>query len=299
MSRAVLITGCSSGIGRATAQAFAATGSTVYATARQVTSLEGLGDTVNKRPLDVLDEGSMQAVVDEIVERHGAVDTLVNNAGYGLQAPIETADMIDVRRQFETNVFGLVRLTQLVLPGMRQKSWGRIVNLSSMGGRFTLPGGGFYHATKHAVEAISDALRLEVAPFGIQVSLVEPGTVLTDFGTTAVGTMRPGDSPTGAHEAGAIDNGADDSSIGPRSAIPYDDFMNRVAATYAGAYDGGRSKFASSAGDVADVIVKAATTRRPRTRYVVGPMARALVTTRRVLPDRAFDALVRSQFPTP
>lgn len=284
MSRVVLITGCSSGIGRATVQSFAATGSTVYATARDVASLEGLGHTVQARALDVLDEGSMRTVVEEIGELHGAVDILVNNAGYGLQAPIETADMVDIRRQFETNVFGLVRLTQLVLPGMRRASRGRIINVSSMAGRFTLPGGGFYHASKHAVEAISDALRLEVAPFDILVALVEPGPVLTEFGVTAVNTMRPGDS---------------DTRVDPSSVDPYDDFMHRVAATYAGAYDGSRSSLASSAADVAEVILKAATARRPRARYVVGPVARALVTARRVLPDRAFDALVRSQFPTP
>jgi short-subunit dehydrogenase len=149
-----------------------------------------------------------------------------------------------------------------------------------MAGRFTFPGGGFYHATKHAVEAISDALRLEVAPFGIRVSVVEPGPVLTNFGTTAVGTLRDGDTASGL--------------LGP-----YGDFMNRVAATYASAYDGSRSKLVSSADDVAQVIVKAATARRPRTRYLVGPVARALVSGRRVLPDRAFDALVRSAYPTP
>jgi len=276
----VLITGCSSGIGRASATAFAAAGAEVYATARQGGALDGLSEGINKRELDVVDEESMRSVVDEIVARHGAVDILVNNAGYGLQAPVETAALEEVRRQFETNVFGLVRLTQLVLPGMREQSNGRIVNLSSMGGRFTFPGGGFYHATKHAVEAISDALRLEVASFGIRVIVVEPGPVLTEFGTTAVSTMPDGDAS-------------------PQSADPYGEFMRRVAATYAGAYDGSRSKLASSADDVARVIVKAARARRPRPRYVVGPVARALVGSKRVLPDRAFDALVKSQYPTP
>jgi len=280
MSRVVLITGCSSGIGRASATAFAATGSKVYATARQLGTLEGLGDTIVKRSLDVVDDESMRAVVDEIVTRHGAVDVLVNNAGYGLQAPIETAAIDDVRRQFETNVFGLVRLTQLVLPGMRSQSAGRIINLSSMAGRFTFPGGGFYHATKHAVEAISDALRLEVASFGIRVSVIEPGPVLTDFATTAVSTIGDGDTAPG--------------SFGP-----YGDFMNRVAVAYAGAYAGDLSRLASSADDVAQVIVKAATARRPRPRYVVGPMARALVSGKRLLSDRAFDALVKSRYPTP
>jgi NAD(P)-dependent dehydrogenase (short-subunit alcohol dehydrogenase family) len=225
-------------------------------------------------PLDVHDEHSMQAAVESAERNHGAVDVLVNNAGYAMQAPVEEADLDDVRRQFETNVFGLVRLTQLVLPGMRRRGWGRVINLSSMGGRLTFPGGAFYHATKHAVEAISDALRLEVAGFGIAVVLVEPGPVLTEFGSTTVATItvEPG---------------------------PYAEFKQRLAQRFAAAYDGRRTNLASSADEVAATIVKAARARRPRARYVVGPLAHVLVGSRRVLPDRAFDALIRSQFPTP
>lgn len=279
-SRVVLITGCSSGIGAAAARAFHASGHTVYATARRPDSITGLAtDGISTLALDVLDDDSMCAAVHAVQSRHDAVDVLVNNAGYGLQAPVEEADLADVRRQFETNVFGLVRMTQLVLPAMRRQRFGRIVNLSSMGGRFTLPGGGFYHATKHAVEAISDALRLEVASFGVAVSLIEPGPVLTEFGTTAINTI---DEPGTAGGAG-----------------PYDDFKRRLAASYAGAYDGRRRNLASSADSVAAVIVKAADANRPRARYVVGPIAHAAVTGRRLLPDRVFDAVVRSQFPTP
>lgn len=279
-SRAVLITGCSSGIGAATARAFHARGHTVYATARRSDSLAGLAtDGISTLTLDVVDEDSMRAAVDAVQARHDAVDVLVNNAGYGLQAPVEEADPADVRRQFETNVFGLVRMTQLVLPAMRQQRFGRIINLSSMGGRFSLPGGGFYHATKHAVEAISDALRLEVAPFGVGVSLIQPGPVLTEFGATAISTID-------GRGAAAGDG-------------PYDDFKQRLAARYASAYDGRRPRLASSADVVARVIVKAAEAAHPRARYVVGPVAHAAVTSRRLLPDRLFDALLRSQFPTP
>lgn len=279
-SRVVLITGCSSGIGAASARAFHARGHAVYATARRLESLSGLADDgIATLALDVLDDDSMRAAVDAVQSRHDAVDVLVNNAGYGLQAPVEEASLADVRRQFETNVFGLVRMTQLVLPAMRRQRFGRIINLSSMGGRFTLPGGGFYHATKHAVEAISDALRLEVAPFGVAVSLIEPGPVLTEFGTTAINTID---------ERGPVE-----------AQGPYDDFKRRLAASYAGAYDGRRRNLASSADAVAAVIVKAADAARPRARYVVGPVAHAVVTSRRLLPDRVFDALIRSQFPTP
>src|SRR5207302_8923943 len=127
--------------------------------------------------LDVTSEAPMRDAVAAVEAAEGAVGVLVNNAGYGLHGAVEEADLADVRRQFETNVFGLARLTQLVLPGMRRQGWGRIINVSSMGGRLTFPGGGYYHATKHAVEAISDALRFEVRPFGIDVVVIEPGPI--------------------------------------------------------------------------------------------------------------------------
>src|SRR4051794_25053495 len=185
-SRAVLITGCSTGIGRATASRLLRAGLRVYATARRVDAiadLRVLGATT--LPLDVTDEESMRAAVEQVEREAGAVGVLVNNAGYSQAGAIETVPMAEVRRQFETNVFGLVRMSQLVLPGMRERRFGRIVNLSSMGGRLTFPGAGIYHATKHAVEAISDALRFEVAGFGVKVVVVEPGLIRTEFAETA------------------------------------------------------------------------------------------------------------------
>ena len=166
-ARSVLITGCSTGIGRATALRLVAGGWTVYATARKPETLSELA-TAGCRimALDVTDEASMEAAVTAVERPLGA---LVNNAGYSLSGALETLPMEEVRRQFETNVFGLLRLTQLVLPQMREARNGRIVNLSSMGGRLTFPGGGAYHATKWAVEALSDVLRVEVAPFGIDL----------------------------------------------------------------------------------------------------------------------------------
>src|SRR5918996_2806354 len=179
-SRAVLITGCSSGIGWATAERLAKRGWTVYATARDVEAIAPLEEHgCRLLPLDVTDEGSMRRAVEEVERVEGAVGVLVNNAGYSQSGAVEEVPLEKVRRQFETNVFGLVRMCQLVLPGMRRQGYGRIVNLSSMGGKLTFPGGGFYHATKHAVEAISDALRFEVAGFSVRVIVIEPGLIRT------------------------------------------------------------------------------------------------------------------------
>src|SRR5919197_1439048 len=187
----VLITGCSTGIGRATAERLAARGHTVYATARRVEAISDLAARgCRLLALDVTDEDSMRAAVAAVCEEQGAVGTLVNNAGYSQSGAVESVAMADVRRQFETNVFGLVRMSQLVLPGMRAQGRGRIVNVSSMGANFTFPGGGLYHATKYAVEAISDALRFEVAGFGVDVVIVQPGIIRTGFAaaaTTAIG----------------------------------------------------------------------------------------------------------------
>src|SRR5918997_194877 len=189
-SRAVLITGCSSGIGWATAERLAQRGWTVYATARDVEAVAPLEERgCRLLPLDVTDEGSMRRAVEEVERAEGAVGILVNNAGYSQSGPIEEVPLEKVRRQFETNVFGLVRMCQLVLPGMRRQGFGRIVNLSSMGGKLTFPGGGFYHATKHAVEAISDALRFEVRGFGVEVVVIEPGIIRTGFADAAVDSM--------------------------------------------------------------------------------------------------------------
>src|ERR671932_959534 len=186
ISRVVLITGCSSGIGWAAAERLARRGWTVYATARNVEAIAPLRERgCMLLPLDVTDEDSMRSAVEEIERTEGAVGVLINNAGYSQSGAVENVPMEKVRRQFETNVFGLVRMCQLVLPGMREQGFGRIVNLSSMGGRLTFPGGGFYHATKYAVEAVSDALRFEVSGFGVAVSVIQPGLIRTSFDEVA------------------------------------------------------------------------------------------------------------------
>src|SRR3954468_24003689 len=199
-SNSVLITGCSSGIGHATAKRLAGKGLTVYATGRRPESIADLEESGCKTlALDVTDEASMKAAVEAVEAAEGAVGALVNNAGYSQSGAIESVPMERLRAQFETNVFGLVRMCQLVLPGMRRRGWGRIVNISSMGGRLTFPGGGAYHGTKYAVEALSDALRFEVRGFGIDVAVIEPGLIKTRFGETAVGSIdmtgEDGDDP--------------------------------------------------------------------------------------------------------
>jgi NAD(P)-dependent dehydrogenase (short-subunit alcohol dehydrogenase family) len=247
----------------------------VYATARRLETIEDLGARgVRTLALDVTDEASMRAAVETVCAAHGHVDVLVNNAGYALQGPVEDTSIEAVRAQFETNVFGLVRMTQLVLPGMREAHRGRIINIGSMGGRFTFPGGAFYHASKHAVEAVSDALRLEVAPFGVQVVLVQPGPVRSAFLDSAVDTVETNDGP-------------------------YAQFRRDLIDRYRKAYDGSGSNLEITPERVADVIARAATARRPRARYAVGAMAKTLITTRRVLPDVAWDGVVRSTWPTP
>jgi NAD(P)-dependent dehydrogenase (short-subunit alcohol dehydrogenase family) len=279
-SRAVLVTGCSSGIGRATAERLAAAGWTVYATARKP---ETLGDLEARGcrtlALDVTDEASMAAAVEAIEGEHGSVGALINNAGYSQSGAVETVPMEKVRAQFETNVFGLVRLCQLVLPAMRAARSGKIVNLSSMGGRLVFPGGGVYHATKYAVEAISDALRFEVKGFGVDVILVEPGLIRTSFGTTAAGGVS--EAHTGEGD--------------------YAQFNAHVAAATEGIYESGGpiARLGGPPEAVARVIEKAIAARRPRARYTVTPSAKLLIANRAVLPDRAWDALMRQQFPSP
>ena len=219
----VLITGCSTGIGRATAERFQADGWTVYATARRketLADLEAAG--CHALALDVNDEESMTSAVKEVEAREGAVGVLVNNAGFSLTGPVEEVALDEVRRQFDTNVFGLVRMCQLVLPGMRDAGYGRIINLSSMGGKLTFPGMGYYHGTKYAVEAISDALRYEVRPFGVKVVLVEPGLIKTAFGDTATGHVSA---------ISAADS-------------PYAAFNDAVADRIAGSYEGAMGRMA-------------------------------------------------------
>jgi NAD(P)-dependent dehydrogenase (short-subunit alcohol dehydrogenase family) len=278
VSKAVLITGCSSGIGWATAERLSSVGWRVYASARDaemIASLERSG--CNLLPLDVTDEDSMRSAVDEVERREGAVGVLVNNAGYSQSGAVEAVPMEKVRRQFETNAFGLARMCQLVLPGMRRQGYGRIVNLSSMGGKLTFPGAGYYHASKHAVEALSDALRFEVEGFGVKVSVIEPGLIRTGFAHTAVGSMD-----------------------GPDGEGPYARFEEAVARATARNYEQGPiSRLGGGPEAVAGAIEHAISARDPRSRYVVTPSAHLFLWLRRLLPDRAWDAILRTSYPQP
>ena len=275
MTRTVLITGCSSGIGAATASRLSRAGWEVWATARRPETLADLAEAgCRTAALDVTDEASMTAAVEQVLASSGRIDALVNNAGYSQSGAIESLDLDDVRRQFETNVFGLLRLTQLVLPAMREQRSGRIVNIGSMGGRVTFPGGGAYHASKYAVEAISDALRFEVAGFGIKVVLVEPGLITTSFDEKVTAGMPTGEGP-------------------------WAEFNEKVAAATVGAYDGPIARFGGPPEAVAAVIEKAVTKARPKPRYTVTVSAPVAIVTRKLLGDRGWDLAMRSQFPQP
>ena len=276
-SKAVLVTGCSTGIGRETAKLLASKGWTVYATARRTESIEDLAQHGCKLlPLDVTDEESMRSAVQQVEQAESAVGVLVNNAGINELGAIETVPIDKVRRLYETNVFGPVRLAQMVLPGMREQGFGRIVTVGSMNGKFTWPGNGFYCSTKHALEAISDALRYETRGFGVDVVLIEPGFVKTPFGQTAADRVE----------------GEDDG--------PYASFNTETAEISRTYTQGARGLLACTAEAVAGVVEKAITgDGRPRARYRVAPSATLMITTRKLLPDPAFDALLRSQFPKP
>jgi NAD(P)-dependent dehydrogenase (short-subunit alcohol dehydrogenase family) len=272
-SRAVLITGCSSGIGHATALRLADRGFTVYAGARDPATLGALVQ-VGCRPLalDVTDDASARAAVATVEHQEGAVGALVNNAGYGQSGAVEAVPIQAVRAQFETNLLGYVRMAQLVLPGMRRQGYGRIVNLSSVAGRVTMPGNGVYSASKFAIRAFNDALRFEVRGFGVGVSLIEPGPIRSGF------TARANDG------------------MPPLGDLPYGEYQAAVAKADA---ETDESFLAGDPEAVARAIERALSARRPRPRYRVTFVSRLLPALRGLLPDRGWDAFLRTQAPPP
>jgi NAD(P)-dependent dehydrogenase (short-subunit alcohol dehydrogenase family) len=274
--KAVLVTGCSSGIGHATALALVRAGFPVWASARKASSLgelERAGCRVLE--LDVTDEQSRTAAVRQVEAGHGAVGVLVNNAGHGGGGPVEEVPLDIVRETFETNVFSVIRLCQLVLPGMRARRSGLIVNIGSAAGLVTPPTGCPYAMTKYAMESLCDALRPEVAPFGIGVTLIQPGAVRTRFMASS-GLHQPADN--------------EDS--------PYAVYRANVAKMAARAHRDG-APGVLEAGDVAAVILKAVTASRPKARYKVGSQARLAPAARRLLGDRGWDAFMRRMVPFP
>jgi NAD(P)-dependent dehydrogenase (short-subunit alcohol dehydrogenase family) len=266
--KVALVTGASSGIGAATARKLAGLGYLVYGAARRVDRMSELPAAgIRVLAMDVTDTGSLQAGLKQIEAEASRIDVLVNNAGYGSYGAVEDVPMAEARAQFDVNVFGAAQLTQLVLPLMRAQRSGRIINISSMGGKIYTPLGGWYHATKFALEALSDCLRLEVAQYGIDVVVIEPGGINTEWGGIAADKLRAV-SGQGAYAAQA--SAMADSLTSPR--------LERMS---------------SPPEVVARAVGRAATARRPRTRYAVGSGARPLIYARNVLPDRAFDGLIR------
>ncbi len=266
-----LVTGASSGIGKAAVRELLSKGVTVYAGARRIekmADIESKGARLLK--LDVTVNESMEQAISQILEEAGSLHILVNNAGYGAYGAVEEVQPQEARRQFDVNVFGLARLTQLVLPHMRRTGYGRIINVSSMGGRIYTPLGAWYHATKHAVEGFSDCLRLETRQFGIHVSVIQPGAIKSEW------------------EGIAADSAAKTSGKGP-----YERYTAATVRTMRNAYTKGRP---SAPEVVARSIALAALSRRPKTRYAPGRNARLLLALRWLVSDRVFDAIVRGAY---
>ncbi len=270
-AKVALVTGASSGIGADTARLLHERGFTVYAVARRVERMQHLAQLgVHVLGVDVTDDASLTSGVDKIMAETGRIDVLVNNAGYGSYGSVEDVPLAEARRQFEVNVFGLARLIQLVVPHMRARGSGRIVNVSSIGGKIYEPLGAWYHATKFAVEGFSDSLRIELRPFGVDVILIEPGPIVTEWNAIARENM----AKTSAGGA-------------------YADRAASMAKVFETVDAKGRS---SQPVVVAQKIVKAATIKSPRARYPVGRRAGTIVGVRKVLPDRAMDAIITRMF---
>ena len=261
-----LVTGASSGIGKATALDLNNHGFTVYAASRRIELMQDLANEgIRTLSLDVTDDESMLRCVSRIAEE-GGIDILVNVAGYGSFGSIEDVPLSEARRQFDVNLFGLARLVQLVVPLMRQNNFGKIVNISSMAGKVWLPFGGWYHATKFALEGFSDSLRVELKPMGIDVILIEPGGIKTDWGIIAAENLRK----------------ASADGVYAKSATMVSSSMVRL-------YSG---KHLSDPKLIAEVIRNAVTVKRPKTRYLVGFMAKPMVYFKNIFGDKAYDRLV-------
>ncbi|SHN14307.1 oxidoreductase [Actinacidiphila paucisporea] len=267
-AKTALVTGASSGIGEATAFKLQELGYTVYGAARRTDRLEKLaGHGVHPLAMDVTDEDSMRTGIEKIVAETGRIDVLANIAGYGSYGALEDVPLDEARYQFEVNVFGAIRLTQLALPHMRTQRSGTVVNVTSMGGKIYTPLGGWYHGTKFALEALSDCLRLEAKPFGIVVVVIEPGGIATEWGAIAADKLEQSATTSGAYTA-------------------------QAAAVASSLRSEANAKRNSPPSVIADAIGKAVTARRPKTRYATGFGARPLIALRRILPDRAFDTVI-------
>jgi short-subunit dehydrogenase len=268
MQKTVLVTGASAGIGKATAIYLAQNGYSVYGAARRVEKMQELTSYgIKPVALDVTKDESIMACVEQIFNEAGSIDILVNNAGFGSYGAIEDVALSDAKYQLEVNVFGAMRLAQLVLPKMRENHYGKIINVSSVGGKIASPLGGWYHASKFALEALSDAMRLEVQSFGVNVIVIQPGGTKSEWGNIAV------------------------------------DSLLRVSGktAYAGLVTGFQKSFEKVAGNVPEPIVIAKLiktsieAKNPKTRYSGGYMAKPMLFLRKILSDKLFDRMLLSQ----
>ena len=268
MNNVVLVTGGSSGIGKATAKLLAQSGYRVYAAARRVDKMNELkADGIRTIELDITDEESIADAVKEIIATEGKVDILINNAGFGQYGSIEDVSLADARYQLEVNLFGLARLTQLVLPMMRDQHFGKIVNISSTGGKVAAPLGGWYHASKFALEGLSDSLRMEVKPFGIDVIVIEPGGVKTEWGAIAIDNANK--TADGSAYKNLIESARKiNESAGAKGAAPI---------------------------EIAAVIKAAIEAAKPKTRYAKGYLAKPILLMRKWLSDKTMDKMIMSQ----
>ncbi len=268
--KVILLTGASSGIGYDTATRLARQGHKVYGAARRIDKMQPLKKLgVTPIKMDVTDDASMIAGVNAVLEAEGRIDVLVNNAGYGYFGAIENVSMEEARKQLEVNVFGLARLTQLVIPHMRQQGSGRIVNLASIAGKLALYFGGWYHVSKFAVEGFSDALRMELKPFGIDVVIIEPGGIRTEWGVIAADHLAESSKGT-VYEQAALNE------------------ANAMKYTYT------RAKLLSNPSVIAKAICKGVNRRHPKARYRTGMGSHSLVFLHWLLPSKWWDGLMRS-----
>jgi len=268
--KVIIITGASSGMGKVTALQLLEEGHIVYGGARRVEKMKELEEAGGHAlALDITKDEQVVDFVKTVVENEGRIDVLLNNAGFGMYGAMEDTSIDDARYQFEVNIFGLARITQLVLPHMRQQRSGKIINISSMGGKMYTPLGSWYHATKHALEGWSDSLRLELKQFGIDVVIIEPGIIKTEFGDVLMEPMmrRSGEGP-------------------------YADLAKAVKKATEESYSEGNG---SPSTVVSDVISKAIRSKNPKTRYAVGKLAKPLMWVRKYMGDRIFDRAVMAQ----
>lgn len=268
MAKTVLVTGASAGIGKATAIYLAQNGYNVYGAARRTEKMQDLKNySIKPIALDVTKDESITACVEQIFKEAGSIDVLVNNAGFGSYGAIEDVTMQDAKYQMEVNVFGAMRLTQLVLPKMRQNKYGKVVNISSVGGKIAGPFGGWYHASKFAIEALSDAMRLEVKQFGIDVIVIEPGGTKSEWGDIAVESLMRVSGKT----------------------------------AYGGLVTALHKSFKQMADNVPEPIViarlikKGIEANKPKTRYVGGYMAKPMLFLRNILSDKMLERIIMSQ----